>query len=86
MDMLLNRPLPYGELGSDVLLFGALLKLAYGPLELGLEGENLFDAKWYDGEFVYTSDFEEVPRSALPERHVTVGAPRSFMASLSLRL
>lgn len=86
MDMLLNRPLPYGELGSDVFLLSALVKLAHGPLELGLEGENLLDAAWYDGEFVYASDFPEMPRSALPERHVTAGAPRSFMASLSLRL
>jgi len=85
MDMLLNRPLPYGELGSDVFLLGALLKLSYGPVELGLEGENLLAADWYDGEFVYASDFPDVPRSALPERHVTAGAPRSFMASLSLR-
>ncbi|HEU5075052.1 MAG TPA: TonB-dependent receptor [Polyangiaceae bacterium] len=86
MDMLLNRPLPYGEQGSDVFLLGALLKLAHGPLELGLEGENLLGAEWYDGEFVYASDFPEVPPSALPERHVTAGAPRSFMATLSLQL
>lgn len=86
MDLLLNRPLPYGELGSDVLLLGALVELGYGPLELELAGENLLDAIWYDGEFVYASDFPDVPRSALPERHVTTGAPRTFMASLSLRL
>ncbi|HEY6728847.1 MAG TPA: TonB-dependent receptor [Polyangiaceae bacterium] len=86
MDMMLNRPLPYGELGSDVFLLGARMKLAYGPVELGVEGDNLLDAAWYDGEFVYGSDFPEVPPSALPERHVTAGAPRSFMASLSLRL
>ena len=86
MDMLLNRPLPYGELGSDVFLLGALVKLDYGPLALELTGENLLDASWYDGEFVYASDFTDVPRSALPARHVTTGAPRSFMASLSLRL
>ena len=85
MDLLLNRPLPYGELGSDVFLLGALFALSYGPVELGLEGENLLDADWYDGEFVYASDFPDVPRSALPERHVTAGAPRSLMASLSLR-
>jgi len=86
MDLMLNRPLPYGELGSDVFLLSALVELAYGPIELGLEGENLLGSDWYDGEFVYASDFPDVPRSALPERHVTAGAPRSFLATLTLRL
>jgi hypothetical protein len=85
-NMLLNRPLPYGELGSDVFLLDAVLKLSHGPVELALESENLLNAAWYDGEFVYASDFPDVPPSALPERHVTAGAPRSFMGTLTLRL
>ena len=78
-----RRPLPYGELGHDALLFDARATLRLGPLETGIDVYNLLDARWYDGEFVYASAFGDAA-SLVPERHVTVGAPRSFLWTLTL--
>ncbi|HTV21054.1 MAG TPA: TonB-dependent receptor [Polyangiaceae bacterium] len=78
-----RRPLPYGEFGHDALLFDARASVRLGPLETGIDVYNLFDAHWYDGEFVYASAFGGAP-SLVPERHVTVGAPRSFLWTLTL--
>jgi hypothetical protein len=78
-----RRPLPYGEFAHDALLFDARAALRLGPLETGIDVYNLFDANWYDGEFVYASAFGSAA-SLVPERHVTVGAPFSFVWSLTL--
>ena len=78
-----RRPLPYGEFGHDALLFDARATVRLGPLETGIDVYNLFDAHWYDGEFVYASAFGGAA-SLVPERHVTVGAPRSFLWTLTL--
>jgi TonB family protein len=78
-----RRPLPFGEFGHDVLLFDARAALRVGPIETGIDVYNLFGARWYDGEFVYASSFGGAA-SLVPERHVTVGAPRSFVWSLTL--
>lgn len=77
-----RRPLPYGELGRDALLFDARAALRLGAIETGLDVYNLFGARWHDGEFVYASSFGGAP-SLVPERHVTVGAPRSLVWSLT---
>jgi iron complex outermembrane receptor protein len=78
-----RRPLPYGEFGHDALLFDARAALRLGPLETGIDLYNLFDAGRYDGEFVYASAFGDAA-SLVPERHVTVGAPRSLVWTLTL--
>jgi TonB family protein len=78
-----RRPLPYGESGHDALLFDARAALRLGPLETGIDLYNLFGAGWYDGEFVYASAFGDAA-SLVPERHVTVGAPRSLVWTLTL--
>jgi iron complex outermembrane receptor protein len=78
-----RRPLPYGEFGHDALLFDARAALRLGPLETGIDLYNLFGTEWYDGEFVYASAFGGAA-SLVPERHVTVGAPRSLVWTLSL--
>lgn len=80
-----RRPLPYGEFGHDVFLADAKASLRSGPVETGLEVFNLFDRDWYDGEFVYASDFGD-GASLVPVRHVTVGAPRTLLWSLTLFL
>lgn len=78
-----RRPLPYSEFGRDVFLIDASAEVRFGPVATGLEIFNLLDADWYDGQFVYASDFEQ--RGArLPVRHVTVGPPRAFLWSLTL--
>lgn len=78
-----RRPLPYSEFGHDVFLIDARAEFRVGPVATGLEVFNLLDADWYDGQFVYASDFGG-GGSRLPVRHVTVGPPRSFHWSFTL--
>lgn len=80
-----RRPLPHGEIGDDAFVVDALAGLRWGEIELGLEVTNLLDAAWYDGQFVYASTFGAAP-STLPLRHVTAGAPRMFLGTLTLHL
>ncbi|MCL2726016.1 MAG: TonB-dependent receptor [Polyangiaceae bacterium] len=84
---LVGRPLPYKEMGSNVFLVDASAGLRLSEVELGLDVFNLFDTKWYDGEFVYASNFDRLqspPR--VPIKHVSVGAPRTLWATLTLHL
>ncbi len=85
MTYLGRRPLPYGELGHDVFLVDASAELRWGPYETRLEVFNLLDADWYDGEFVYASDFGG-GASLVPTRHVTVGPPRTVLWSVAIYL
>jgi hypothetical protein len=80
-----RRPLPYSELGSDVFLVDARAEVRMKEVALGIDAFNLLDRKWYDGEFVYASDFDPSgATSLLPVRHVSVGAPRSLLFTVSL--
>jgi hypothetical protein len=78
-----HRPLPYSELGRDIFLVDVSVDLRFGPVQTSIEVFNLLDADWYDGEFVYASQFGN-SASLVPVRHVTVGPPRTFLWSLSL--
>lgn len=78
-----RRPLPYGEMGHDVLTLDATLSLRWGPVAAQFDAFNLLDAEYYDGEFVYASSWNG-ETSLVPSRHVTVGAPRSWLFTLSL--
>jgi outer membrane receptor protein involved in Fe transport len=87
LESLIRRPLPYSEFGHDIFLMDARAGLRLKELELGLDVYNLLDASWYDGEFVYASNFDRgKPAQLVPFRHVTVGAPRSFFMSLTLHI
>ncbi|MBK8252034.1 MAG: TonB-dependent receptor [Polyangiaceae bacterium] len=85
--LLHSRPLPYAEIGHDIFTADTRLGLRLKELELTADFTNLFDAKYYDGEFVYTSawDRSSAP-SLLPSRHVTIGPPFGAFFSLTLRL
>lgn len=87
LEALLRRPLPYGEFGCDVFLVDARVGVRAGEIELSIDATNLLGARWYDGQFVYASNFSKtaVP-SLIPTSHVTVGAPRALLATLSLYL
>jgi hypothetical protein len=81
------RPLPFGELGTDVLVADASAGARLGEVELRLDATNLLDAAFYDGEFVYASRFDpSSAESLVPRRHVTVGPPRAFFATLAIHL
>lgn len=83
---LLERPLPYGERGSDVFVVDARTGLGHGDVAFHLDVRNVFDTAWNDGEFVYASAFPDVPASAVPQRHVTAGEPRSVFATVTVHL
>lgn len=81
------RPLPYAEFGHEIFLADVTAGLRLKEVELELDVYNLLDAKWYDGEFTYASNFTRGAAPALvPLRHVTVGAPLTLSATLSIHL
>lgn len=82
-----NRPLPLGQMGRDVFLVDASASFRINPVELSLDIFNLLDSTWFDGQFSYASNFVQGANAPLvPSTHVTVGAPRTFLASVSLHL
>lgn len=85
LEGLAGRPLPYGDTGRNVFLVDASAGLRLKQVELGVDVFNLFDTLWYDGQFVYASNFSRSNAPArVPFRHVTVGPPRTFFFSLTL--
>ena len=82
-----ERPLPYGQFGHDVFLVDATASLRLREVQLSANVYNLLDAQWYDGEYVFASNFtrSQTP-SLVPERHVTVGAPRTTLFTLAIYL
>ncbi|MBX3220138.1 MAG: TonB-dependent receptor [Labilithrix sp.] len=87
LEGLIGRPLPFDELGRHVFLVDASAAVRLKEIELGLDVFNLLDASWYDGQFVYASNFSRAASPArVPFRHVTVGPPRTFFFSLTLHV
>jgi len=80
-----NRPQPYGQFGHNVFLVDALAQLRLQEVALGLDVFNALDAHWYDSEFTYSANWNPGAAARLvPERYVTVGAPRTLLMTLSL--
>lgn len=87
LEGLARRPLPYGEMGQNVFLVDVSAGLRLREVELSLDLFNALDAAWYDGQFVYASNFAAAATpSRIPVRHVTIGPPRTLFASLTLYL
>ncbi len=83
---LFNRPLPFGEFGSDVFLLDAQTSLRLKEVEIGVSSTNLLGVDWYDSEYIYPSTFGAGPTQLIPRRHVTAGAPRTVLGTLTLYL
>lgn len=82
-----RRPLPFGEFGNDTFLVDATASIRLREVQLRIDAFNLLGLNWYDGQFVFASNFERgAAPSLVPQRHVTVGAPRTIMATLALYL
>ncbi len=82
-----RRPLPYGEVGQGYFLLDALASVRLQEVQVGLSAFNLLNSDWYDGQYTFASNFTRGANAALvPERHVTVGPPRTVMATLSVFL
>ena len=87
LTMFHDRPLPYGETGHDAFLIDLRAGLGWGPLRLTLDVTNVLDARWFDGEFVYASRFDQSRAASLvPQRHVTVGPPRTGLLTLAITI
>lgn len=85
LEGLAGRPLPFNESGQNTFLVDTAMGLRLKEVELGLDVFNLLDASWYDGQFVYASNFGRAPNPArVPFRHVTAGPPRTLFLSLTL--
>jgi hypothetical protein len=80
-----DRPQPYGTYGHDVFLVDAVAQLRLQEIAVGLDVFNVLDAHWYDSEFTYSANWNPGAAARLvPERYVTVGAPRTILGTLSL--
>lgn len=81
------RPLPYGDFSQAVFLVDARLAVRVAFVELVVDLQNLLDARWRDGEFVYASRWDAGSSvSLLPSRHFTAGPPRSVFFDLEVHL
>lgn len=81
------RPLPYDEFSRTVFLLDARAAVRVGPVELAVDFQNLLDARWRDGEFVYASKWDPgAGASLLPARQFTAGTPRTVFFNLEVHL
>lgn len=82
-----SRPLPFGDFSRPVFLADARASVRWQAIELVFDVQNLFDARWRDGEFTYASRWDVAGVSSrLPSRHFTAGSPRTFTVTLELHL
>jgi hypothetical protein len=82
------RPLPFDEFSRTVFLVDARAGVRVGPMEISFDVQNLLDARWRDGEFVFASKWNPSSASAslLPARQFTAGPPRTFLVTLEVHL
>ena len=82
-----SRPLPYGQTSPPVFLLDATIGVRRDWLELSLDAMNLLGAQYADTEYAFVSNWQTsaVP-SRVPARHITAGAPRALLASVTLYL
>lgn len=87
LSLLHGRPLPFSEMGRDIFFLDATASIGTPEVTVSLDVYNVLNARYFDSEFVYASNFN---RGAAPElvplRHVTVGPPRAAYASVTLHL
>lgn len=80
------RPLPGGFASQSAAVADLTATVDVSAWRLGLEVDNLLGSHWRDGEFNFPSRWDpEAPRSELPVRHFTAGAPRAAHVSVTRR-
>ncbi|HEX5661350.1 MAG TPA: TonB-dependent receptor [Polyangiales bacterium] len=80
-----KRPLPLAQWAAPYSLIDLALGARYRFLELSASVTNLFDARYREAEFHHVSNFNpQAPRSMLPARHFSAGAPRQWMLTMSV--
>ncbi len=82
-----SRPLPYGQTSPPVFLLDATVGVRRDWLELSVDAMNLLGARYADTEYAFVSNWQTsaVP-SRVPARHITAGAPRAILGSVTLYL
>jgi TonB family protein len=82
-----SRPLPYGQTSPPVFLVDATVGVRRDWLEVSVDAFNLLDARYADTEYAFVSNWQTTPvPSRVPARHITAGAPRALLASVTLYL
>jgi len=78
--------LPGGAAGRDVFYVDALAKLTWRELELGVNGMNLLNTRYYDAQYVYVSNFQKSATLPPPSAHVIVAPPTSVFVTLQVHV
>jgi hypothetical protein len=80
--------LPFGELSDPVSLLDSSAALTWGPLDLSFQIFNLLDARYAAVDFNFPSDWnpDDGTRPRTPARHISAGAPLSWLLSLGVTL
>jgi len=85
MTLLARRPLPFGQMGRNVMMLDVGMGARWRGIQLDLEAYNALDASWLDGEFVYASADRGAAPTLVPQEHASVGAPRTLWATGTVR-
>jgi len=81
------RPLAHGASGSHQLVLSLGVRYRVGPLQLGLDVDNLLNSAWREGEYHFASSFERSSApSQIPVIHYVAGPPLTVRAGMSVRL
>ena len=80
------RPLPDGFASPSATVVDATARVDGERWRASLNVDNLLGAEWWDGTFVYPSNWTgRAGSSELPVRHITAGAARSIRLSVGWR-
>jgi hypothetical protein len=77
---------PGGGLEIPAMYVDALAAASWRSFELSLNGMNLLDRRYYDAEYVYSSNFQKSATLPPPSAHVLVAPPASVFLTLKVRL
>lgn len=80
-----ERPLPLGASAAPVALIDVAARARWRLIEVGVQVQNLLDARWSQNVFRYASSFDpaETP-SRVPALHSAAGAPISALVTLAV--
>jgi hypothetical protein len=78
--------LPGGGDARDALYLDALASASWHDLDVALNGMNLLGLRYYDVQYVYTSNFAASPSLPPPSARVLVAPPTSVFVTLQIRL
>jgi TonB family protein len=78
------RPLYFGQFSPSFATLDAQASLSWRWITVGVEGQNLTNARYAASEFVSTSNWTRAVPSLLPARHTVAGAPLTLMGVVTL--